>query len=243
MKTHHVSQFICSIASVCAVAVLTAGCAAQGTALNASYLSPTTPTINGPQDNPALLDPSKANEEAPDQFKVKFETTKGDFVIEVNKKWAPNGANRFYNMVKIGYFKDIAIFRAIKSFMFQFGIHGDPKVSEKWGDATIKDDPSAGISNLPGYISFAQTGLPNSRSAQMFVNLGDNSFLDKARGGGAPFVPFGKVVEGMDVVEKINTEYGENARDVQGKFKMKGNAYIKEKYPNLDYIKSVTIVK
>jgi peptidyl-prolyl cis-trans isomerase A (cyclophilin A) len=230
--------------AIASVAVMSTGCVAQGTA-------PKTLTANNAgagtaataQDNPALMDPSKATETAPDKFKAKFVTTKGDFVIEVTRAWAPNGADRFYNMVRVGYFKEIAIFRAIKGFMFQFGIHGNPAVTAKWRDASIQDDPSAGISNLPGYVTFAQTGRPNSRSAQMFVNLGNNAFLDEARGGGAPFVPFGKVISGMDVVEKINTEYGENSREVQGKFMAEGNAYIQEKYKRIDFIKSVEIVK
>ncbi len=228
--------------AIATVAVMTTGCVAQGTGAQALQATQGAEGTLTSQDSPALMDPSKATETAPAKFRAKFETTKGDFVIEVTRAWAPNAADRFYNMVRIGYFKDIAVFRAIKGFMFQFGIHGDPAVSAKWKNATIKDDPAAGISNLPGFVSFAQTGQPNSRSAQMFVNLGSNTFLDESRGGSTPFVPFGKVVSGMDVVEKINTEYGENARDVQGNFMAKGNEYIKSKYPNINYIKSVKIV-
>lgn len=194
-------------------------------------------------DQTALMDPSKATATAPDKFRVQFVTSKGNFTVEVTRAWAPNGADRFYNMVKVGYFKDVAIFRAIENFMFQFGIHGDPAVAAKWSESNIQDDPSAGISNTPGRLSFAQTGRPNSRSVQMFVNLGQNAFLDQARGGGAPFVPFGEIVAGMDVVKAINTEYGENPRgeDVQGNFKTKGNAYILKKFPNIDIIRSVSI--
>jgi peptidyl-prolyl cis-trans isomerase A (cyclophilin A) len=188
--------------------------------------------------HPGLLDPSKANEQAPETFKVKMSTTKGDFVIAVTRKWSPNGADRFYNLVKIGYFQDIAIFRAIKGFMFQFGIHGDPNVSAKWSNSNIKDDPNAGISNEKGFITFAKTGQPNSRSTQLFVNLGNNRGLD-AQG----FTPFGQVVSGMDVVEKINTEYGENPRDLQGNFEAGGNEYVLKRFPNLDIIKSATIIE
>lgn len=221
--------------------VTTSGCAAQ------SSLSPISTSSNvqdqeTQESNEKLLDPSKLNDKAPDKFKVKFETSEGDFEIEVVREWSPNGADRFYNMVNAGYFKDIYIFRGIKGFMFQFGIHGDPKVSKAWADANIQDDKANGVSNKPGYISFAQTGAPNSRSCQMFVNLGDNSFLDNPDQG-SPFVPFGKVTRGMDVVNKVNTEYGENAREVQGRFKEEGNAYIKKKYPNLSVIKSVTFVE
>lgn len=187
--------------------------------------------------NPALLDPSLANKTAPDIYKVKVETSKGDFVIKVDRSWAPNGADRFYNLVDIGYFKDIAIFRAIEGFMFQFGIHGDPTVSKKWRDANIKDDPAAGVSNRPGFITFANAG-PNTRSVQLFINLGDNRRLDNMG-----FTPFGQVVEGADVVLKINTEYGENPPDVQGSFQARGNEFILRKFPKLDMIKSVTLVE
>ena len=188
-------------------------------------------------ENP-VMNPDKANEKAPAQFTVEVETTKGNFTIEVNRDWSPKGADRFYNLVKIGYFKDIAIFRAIKGFMFQFGIHGDPKVSAKWRRATIDDDEGKdGISNQEGYISYASAG-PNTRTTQMFVNLGDNARLDSMG-----FTPFGKVTKGLDVVKKINTEYGENTREVQPRFQAQGNKFIKERYPNIDYIKSVKLVE
>ncbi len=219
------------------VTFLVGGCAAQSQQTQTS--APLT-NSGGQQENqhPALTNPTLATETAPEKFRVKFETTKGDYIVEVNRAWSPNGADRFYNMVKIGYFKDIAIFRAVKGFMYQFGIHGDPNVSAKWSEANFNDDPNAGISNKPGTICFAKTSAPNSRSTQMFVSLGDNGFLDNQG-----FTPFGKVVEGMDVVEKINTEYGENRGNVQGEFKQGGNAYILKKFPNIDLIKSVTIVE
>lgn len=190
------------------------------------------------QDENLLMNPGKATEKAPDQFTVEFDTTKGKFTIEVNREWSPNGADRFYNLVKIGYFDDIAIFRAIEGFMFQFGIHGDPDVSAKWRTAKIDDDPGkAGVSNKEGYISFAMAGK-NTRTTQFFINLGDNSRLDASG-----FTPFGKVTDGMDVVRKINTEYGENSRDVQGRFQAGGNEFIKERFPNLDFIKSVKLIE
>jgi peptidyl-prolyl cis-trans isomerase A (cyclophilin A) len=192
------------------------------------------------EPNPALLDPSLAKDEAPDSFKVKFTTTKGDFVIEVTREWAPNGADRFYNLVKIGYFKDIAFFRNIEGFMVQFGIHGDPKVNEKWRSSNIKDD-QVKQSNKPGYLTYAQTGAPNSRSTQFFVNFGDNANLDRMR-----FAPFGKVVKGMDVVESLYNGYGEGAPRGRGpdqqRLQEEGNAYLKKDFPKLDYIKSVSIV-
>ncbi len=190
--------------------------------------------------NPAMLDPSKATEKAPDTFKVKFVTTKGDVVIEVNRDWAPNGADRFYNLVKIGYFKDVAFFRNIDGFMVQFGIHGDPAVNAKWRESNIKDDPVK-KSNTQGYLTYAQTGRPNSRSVQFFINFGDNSQLDSQR-----FAPFGKVVEGMDVVKSLYNGYGEGAPRGRGpdqqQLQEEGNAYLKKDFPKLDYIKSATIV-
>jgi peptidyl-prolyl cis-trans isomerase A (cyclophilin A) len=191
--------------------------------------------------NPALLDPSQAKEEAPETFKAKFETTRGDFVIEVSREWAPNGADRFYNMVKIGYLNDAAFFRNIEGFMVQFGINGDPAVNRKWRSANIKDDPVV-KSNKRGYVTFAQTGAPNSRSTQLFINFGDNSRLDRDR-----FAPIGRVVEGMDIVESLYNGYGEGAPrgrgPDQGRIQDEGNAYLEEDFPKLDYIKKATIVE
>ncbi len=189
-------------------------------------------TTNSPAAN--LTDPAQLNEKAPDTFKVKFDTTKGAFTIEVTRSLAPNGADRFYNLVKAGYFKDIAFFRVIPGFMAQFGMHGDPKLTAIWNHADIPDDPVKG-SNTRGTITFAQTQMPNSRSAQFFINFGDNSRLDGDR-----FAPFGKVTQGMDVVDKINPEYRETPN--QRLIELKGNAYLKENFPNLDYIKSATIL-
>ena len=183
-----------------------------------------------------VLQPRDLTETAPATFKAKFETTKGDFTMEFYRDWSPNGVDRFYNLVKNGYFQDIAIFRAIDNFMFQFEINGDPEMNKVWGEARIKDDPDAGHTNAVGTISFAKGG-PDSRSVQFFISLTDNRRLD-AMG----FTPLGKVVENAAILGKINTEYGENSPDVQGNFQAKGNSYIKEKFPNLDYIKSVTLV-
>jgi peptidyl-prolyl cis-trans isomerase A (cyclophilin A) len=192
-----------------------------------------TPATNAPAATD-LTDPSKLTEKAPDTFKVKFDTTKGAITIEVTRSLAPNGADRFYNLVKAGYFKDIAFFRVIPGFMAQFGMNGDPKLTAIWNHANIQDDPVKG-SNTRGTITFAQTAMPNSRSAQFFINFGNNSRLDGQR-----FAPFGKVTEGMDVVDKINGEYGEAPN--QGAIESQGNAYLKKSFPNLDYIKSATIL-
>jgi peptidyl-prolyl cis-trans isomerase A (cyclophilin A) len=188
---------------------------------------------------PDFTDPAKLTGKAPEIFKAQFDTTKGKFTIEVTRSLSPNGADRFYNLVRSGYFKDVAFFRVIPGFMCQFGIHGDPAVSAKWREANIADDPVKG-SNTRGTISFATAG-PNTRTTQLFINFGNNVNLD-----GMGFSPFGKVTVGMDVVDKINGEYGEGAPGGsgpnQGRVQMEGNTYLKKDFPNLDYIKSATIL-
>ncbi len=188
---------------------------------------------------PGFTDPAKLTAKAPETFKAQFDTTKGKFTIEVTRALSPNGADRFYNLVMSGYFKDIAFFRVIPGFMCQFGIHGDPNVSAKWREANIADDPVKG-SNTRGTITFATAG-PNTRTTQLFINFADNANLD-----GMGFSPFGKVTGGMDVVDKINGEYGEGAPGGrgpdQGRVQGEGNAYLKKDFPNLDYIKSASIL-
>jgi len=184
-------------------------------------------------------DPAKLTEKAPETFKTQFDTTKGKFTVQVTRSLAPNGADRFYNLVRSGYFNNVTFFRVIPGFMCQFGIHGDPTVSAKWREAKIQDDPVKG-SNTRGTITFATAG-PNTRTTQFFINFGDNTRLD-----GMGFSPFGKVTEGMDVVDKINGEYGEGAPSGrgpnQGRIQDEGNAYLKKDFPNLDYIKSATLL-
>ncbi len=190
--------------------------------------------------NPALLDPSLAKAKAPEQFKVKFETTKGNFVLQVTRSWAPQGADRFYNLVKIGFYNDLAFFRVIDGFMAQFGISGDPKINTKWDPATISDDPVK-ESNKHGTISFATAG-PNTRTTQLFINFADNTMLDKSG-----FAPFGKVIEGMTVVDNLYKEYGEGAPrgmgPSQGLIQSQGNSYLKSHFPKLDYIKNLSVVQ
>jgi peptidyl-prolyl cis-trans isomerase A (cyclophilin A) len=189
--------------------------------------------------SPGFSDPSKLAATAPDTFKAQFNTTKGKIVVEVTRSLAPNGADRFYNLVRSGFFSDVAFFRVIPGFMCQFGIHGDPSVSAKWRDANITDDAVKG-SNTRGAITFATAG-PNTRTTQLFINFGDNSNLD-----GQGFAPFGKIVEGMDVVDKIYGGYGEGAPGGngpdQGRIQGEGNAYLKKDFPSLDYIKSAIIL-
>ena len=192
-------------------------------------------------DKSALLAPEKANATAPETYKVKIATTKGDMIVEVRRSWAPNGADRFYNLAKIGFFDDAAFFRVIDGFMAQTGIHGDPAVAAKWREANIPDDPLApGASNRRGYVTFATAG-PNTRTTQFFVNFKDNSFLDRQG-----FPPFGKVVEGDGVLDQLSRGYGEGAPagagPEQGRIQAEGNAYLKKDFPKLDYIKSVTLL-
>jgi len=192
--------------------------------------------------NPALLDPSIATERAPDAYRVKLETTKGDVTILVNRSWAPNGADRFYNLVKIGYFDDVAFYRAIKGFMVQGGFNGDPAVTAVWSNAKISDDPMT-QSNSRGMVTFAQPSTPNARTTQFFINTTDNDYL-KDHG---TFSPFGKVISGMDVVDGLYTGYGEAAPrgrgPGQGKIAREGNVYLKASFPELDFIVSATIVE
>jgi peptidyl-prolyl cis-trans isomerase A (cyclophilin A) len=183
--------------------------------------------------DPALLHPATLNAKAPEVFQAKFVTTKGDFVVEVTRAWAPLGADRFYNLVKHGYFTDAAFFRNLPGFMVQFGLSADPEVNKVWHNANIKDDPGK-QSNAPGMITFATAG-PNTRTTQLFINFGNNTFLDSQG-----FSPFGKVISGMDVVQKLYSGYGE--RPDQGSITNQGKAYLDKNFPNLDSIKSAAIV-
>ena len=223
-----------------AILLTTCGCGNrhQVAVQTANYVDSSSSGDNLEPVDPVLLKPSLSKDTAPDKFQVMVSTTKGEFVIDVTRDWSPRGADRFYNLVKIGFFKNIAVFRAIEGFMFQFGIHGNPKVSAQWANATFQDDPPNEISNTVGTVSFAKTGAPNSRSSQIFINLGDNVLLD-----GQGFTPFGIVTDGSGVLGQINTEYGENGKEVQPFFKAQGNAYIKNKFPNADYIKSMKLIE
>jgi peptidyl-prolyl cis-trans isomerase A (cyclophilin A) len=185
-----------------------------------------------------LTNPAALNEKAPATYKVKFDTSKGSFVVEVTRDWAPNGADRFYNLVKSGYFDDVRFFRVVKGFMVQFGINGDPALNAAWRTARIKDDPVR-QSNKKGYITYATSG-PDSRTTQVFINFDDNAGLD-----GQGFSPFGRVVSGMNVVEALNGEYGDGAPrgrgPDQGRLQMEGNAYLAKEFSRMDYVRKATI--
>ncbi len=183
-----------------------------------------------------LRNPAALKEQAPPVYKARFDTSAGPFVVEVHRDWAPNEADRFYNLVKNGFYDGCRFFRVMPGFMVQFGINGNPAIQRNWVNATIPDDPVK-ESNKQGTISFAQSGMPNSRTTQVFINYADNSRgLDRQ---GQGFAPFGKVVSGMDAVDKIYSGYGQEPN--QGSIQSQGNAYLTKEYPKLDYIKKATI--
>jgi peptidyl-prolyl cis-trans isomerase A (cyclophilin A) len=179
-------------------------------------------------------EPKAEGKKAPEQFRVKFECSCGDFVVEVNREWAPNGVDRFHDLVQQGFYDECRFFRVVPGFVVQFGMNGDPAVYAKWKDSVIKDDKVT-QSNKRGYMTFASRG-PDTRTSQVFINFDDNERLD-ALG----FAPFGKVVEGMDVVDKINAQYGQKPE--QGLIEEKGNEYLKSAFPKMDFVKKATVLK
>jgi peptidyl-prolyl cis-trans isomerase A (cyclophilin A) len=188
----------------------------------------------------ALLRPSMLKEQAPETFQVKFTTTRGDFTVTVNRAWAPNGADRFYNLVKHHFFDNASFFRVHPAFIVQFGISAYPPVSAAWTNATIKDDPVK-ESNKMNFLTFATAG-PNTRTTQLFINLADNSRLDKMG-----FAPFGKVTEGSNVVEMLYEGYGEipamgGPGPEPGEIEKQGKPYLDKNFPKLDSIKTTTLM-
>ena len=196
-------------------------------------------TVAAPAYSQSLGNPAALKEQAPPVYKVEFETSKGPFVVEVHRDWAPNGADRFYNLVKNGFYDNTRFFRVIEGFMAQFGVNGDPKVSAVWRESRIKDDPVK-VSNKRTFVTFATAG-PNTRTTQIFISYGDNSNLDSQG-----FSPFGQVVSGMKVVDSLYSGYGEGAPGGRGpnqtRVQSEGNAYLSSSFPNLDYVKKATIV-
>ena len=184
-----------------------------------------------------LLRPAMLKEEAPETFQVKFETTRGDFTMDVTRAWAPVGVDRFYNLVKHHFFDNMVVFRAVPGFVVQFGISSYPPVSAAWENANVKDDPVI-QSNKRGYVTYAKTSQPNSRSTQIFISFKDNSFLDSQG-----FAPFAVVnAEGLKVVEMLYDQYGDQPTGEQDQITRLGKAYLDSKYPKLDVIKHATIV-
>jgi peptidyl-prolyl cis-trans isomerase A (cyclophilin A) len=196
------------------------------------------------QKSASLLSPDAPamNQRAPDRFLVRMETSKGDVVLEINRDWAPHGADRFFNLISAGYYDQARFFRVIKGRWAQFGIHADPKIATLWCKKTIPDEPRR-QSNTRGTIAYA-FAVPDGRTTQVFINLRDNSATHDAE----PFVPFGKVIEGMDVVDALNAEYGESAgggirAGKQDKLFEEGNAYLDRHFPRLDYVVRAEVVK
>ncbi len=190
-----------------------------------------------------LLNPAAPpwSESAPEVFRARFETSKGDFVLEVHRAWAPRGADRFYNLVRNVFYDDTRFFRVVEGFIVQFGLSGDPEITAAWMDKTILDDPVR-QSNQRGFIAYAMTG-PDTRWTQVYINLDDNSRLDE---GG--FAPFAEVVEGMDVVDQLYSGYGEDAGGgmrggKQGRIINEGNVHLDRDYPLLDRIIRATVIE
>jgi peptidyl-prolyl cis-trans isomerase A (cyclophilin A) len=185
----------------------------------------------------ALLRPALLKEKAPETFQVKFTTTRGDFVVNVTRAWAPIGADRFYNLVKHHFYDNASFFRVVPAFVVQFGISAYPPVAAAWADANIKDEPVVG-SNKRGYLTYAKTSMPNTRSTQIFINLKDNAGLD-----GQGFSPFGYVdAQGMKVVEMFYDQYGDSAGPEQDQITKQGKPYLDKGWPKLDSIKTATLV-
>jgi peptidyl-prolyl cis-trans isomerase A (cyclophilin A) len=182
----------------------------------------------------ALLRPSLLKEKAPETFQVKFTTTRGDFLVTVNRSWAPIGADRFYNLVKHHFYDNASFFRVVPGFVVQFGLSAYPPVSAAWEKANLQDEPVT-QSNKRGYLTYAKTSQPNSRSTQVFINLKDNDSLDRQG-----FAPFGFVdAEGMKVVDMLYDQYGDTDQEQISKV---GKPYLDSKFPKLDSIKTTTLV-
>jgi len=209
--------------------LLLAGCAAPRMAAEDPGPSP-------------LLDPTHPamTRSAPETFLVRFETTQGDFVVEARREWAPNGAQRFYNLVRNGYYDGVRFFRVVPGFVVQFGVHGDPDVAAAWRTARMPDD-SVRVSNVRGSISFASGG-PDTRTVQVFINLSDNSRLDASG-----FAPFARIMDGMDVVDRLYAGYGEGAPRGQGpdqaRIQAEGEAYLASEFPLLDRVVRARVIE
>lgn len=190
--------------------------------------------------DPALLQPSTLKSKAPESYQVKVSTTQGDFVVAVTRDWAPLGADRFYNLVQHHFYDGASFFRVLPGFVVQFGIPARPDVARAWSHASIKDEPVK-QGNKRGYLTYAKSEAPNTRTTQVFINLADNSRLDPMG-----FAAFGQVTDGMEVVEKLYSGYGEGAPSGQGpeqdKIESQGKVYLDKNFPKLDSIKTTALI-
>jgi peptidyl-prolyl cis-trans isomerase A (cyclophilin A) len=229
-----------SLAFVIALAPAITPAQAQSTAPAAQSGTAAKPHATTPHTDPALLHPATLTAKAPEQYEVTFKTTAGDFVVTVTRAWAPLGADRFYNLVKHGFFTDAAFFRVVSGFIIQFGLSPSPAVNRAWSKASIKDDPVT-QSNHTGTLTFATSG-PNTRTTQLFINLAENGSQLDSQG----FSAFGQVTSGMDVVQKIYSGYGDMA-EMHGQgpsaelAENQGKAYLDKNFPKLDRILSATV--
>jgi peptidyl-prolyl cis-trans isomerase A (cyclophilin A) len=225
MKTLTITIMACAIA----LAQTKSGDTAKKSAAPAAAKKAAPAAAPGPD----LLKPATLRAKAREVYKVKFTTTKGDVVIQVNRAWAPLGSDRFYNLVKNGFYKDAAFFRVVPRFVAQFGIPARPEVAAAWDHAYIVDDRVT-QSNKRGTLTFATAG-PNTRTTQIFINFSDNAALD-----GQGFAPFGEVIEGMELVDKFFAGYGESPD--QGRITAFGKAYLDKSFPNLDRIVTAVVL-
>jgi cyclophilin family peptidyl-prolyl cis-trans isomerase len=212
------------LASTAAVVTIL-GCATR-TASRQPLLEPETAALDAP---------------APNRFDVRFETSQGPIVLAVHRAWAPAGADRFYYLVRNGFFDGERFFRVRAGFIAQFGLNGDPEVIAAWKHRSLPDD-SVRVSNMRGTVAYAMTG-PNTRTTQIYINLSDNQRLD-AQG----FAPFARITSGMDAADRLYSGYGESAgggvrAGKQGLIEAGGNAYLTRAFPKLDYIKRATVTK
>lgn len=226
---------VCLFIAGCSTAQETASLESENSSASANAREGAVQLASAEAEKPAQK-PEQAAEATP-TFKVKFETTQGDVVIEVHPDWAPRGSERFKELVETGFFNDVAFFRVVNGFMAQFGISDNAEANQKYREISLKDD-RVRQSNTRGRVTFAATGAPNSRTTQMFINFGNNARLDKMG-----FAPVGEVVSGMDVVDKLYDGYGERPSQFQAQIAEQGNAFLKAQYPKLDYIKKATIVE
>lgn len=203
-------------------------------------LKPSTSPLTTATASPLLANPASLNQKAPSVYWAKFETTKGNFIIKVTRAWAPLGADRFYNLVKYGFYNGDSFFRVLPGFVVQFGISPNPQISKVWHNATIPDDPVR-QSNVAGTVTFATAG-PDTRTTQVFINLADNKNLDSQG-----FAPFGSVTQGMSIVKSLYSGYGEGAPMGNGPdqtmIQKEGEAYLAQNFPKLDHIKSAVILQ